>query len=103
MFFRANSTADAFYLVGRLFTGWDVGLGGALAAMELTPVAVLTVLVSILTLIIIDRLLTYDDAPDGSGMLVQNGAFMYYVWVILFFWGLLLSKNLTSTFIYFQF
>ena len=103
MFFRANSTADAFYLVGRLFTGWNIGLGGALAAMELTPVAILTVLASILTLIIIDRLLTYDDAPDGSGMLVQNGAFLYYVWMILFFWGLLLSKNLTSTFIYFQF
>ncbi len=103
MFFRANSTADAFYLVGRLFTGWDVSLSGALAAMELTPIAILTVIASILTLIIIDRLLSYDDAPDGSGMLVQNGAFMYYVWMILFFWGLLLSKNLTSTFIYFQF
>ena len=103
MFFRANSTADAFYLVGKLFTGWNVGIGDALSDMGLTPIAILTVIASIFTLIIIDHLLTYDDAPDGSHALVQNGAFIYYVWMILFFWGLLLSKNLTSTFIYFQF
>jgi len=103
LFFRANSTGDAFFLVGKLFTGWNVSLPAALEVMGLNLTTILTTLFSILTLLIIDHLLTYDDAPDGSAYLVKNGAFLYFVWIILFFWGLLLSKNLTSTFIYFQF
>lgn len=103
LFFRANNPSEAMYLLGKLFTGWNVGLTAALSAMELDLTAILTVLVSIVILIMIDNLLTYDDAPDGSACLVKNGAFLYFVWAILFFWGLLLSKNLTSTFIYFQF
>jgi len=103
LFFRANSTGEALYLVRTLFTGWNVGLSGALSTMGLNPVALLTAIVSIALLLVIDHMLDYSDAPDGSAVLTKNGAFIYFVWIILFFWGLLLSKNLSSTFIYFQF
>ena len=71
--------------------------------MGLDPVAIVTAALLILTLVMIDKLLTYDDAPDGSDVLTKNGAFIYFVWIILFVWGLLLSKDMMSTFIYFQF
>jgi hypothetical protein len=54
-------------------------------------------------LIIIDKLLTYGDEADGSELLVGRGAFVYLVWMILLSWLLLLSKDMISTFIYFQF
>lgn len=103
LFFRANTTSDAFYFVGRLFTGWDRSPAQVLADMGLTVNAIVLTILSVLTLIVIDRLLTYDDQPDGSEFLVRNGAFVYFVWIVLFCWGVLLSKDMTSTFIYFQF
>ena len=60
-------------------------------------------LTSIVTLLLIDRMLTYDDSPDASGALVRDGSFIYFVWIVLFAWALLLSKDMMSTFIYFQF
>lgn len=102
IFFRANSTGDAFTLVGRLFEGsWS--LPATLAAMELDAAAILLTVFSILTLTLIDRMLTYGDSPDASGVLVNRGAFVYFVWMIMFVWALLLSEGMESTFIYFQF
>ena len=51
----------------------------------------------------IDRLLTYDDSPDGSDVLTRDGSFIYFVWIIAFVWAYLLSKDMMSSFIYFQF
>lgn len=118
IFFRANSVADAFWLVKNIFTGWarspvavveglvsQVNLDLALDAEAAIPalIGLLTVIFSVLILLLTDRLLTYDDSPDGSDTLVRNGSFVYYVLIILFCWGLLLSRNMASTFIYFQF
>lgn len=102
LFFRANSIADAVLLLKALAFEWG-GTSGTLSAMGLDLTAILTTVLAILTLVLIDRLLTYEDTPDGSDVLTKNGAFIYFVWIILFAWGVLLSKDMTSTFIYFQF
>ena len=104
LFFRANTVTDAFSLLEKLFvTGWNVGLPETLTAMGLELVPILMTAFSILTLIIIDHLLVHSDAPDGSSALVKRGSFVYFVWIVLFAWALLLSKDMMSTFIYFQF
>ncbi|MBQ8720398.1 MAG: MBOAT family protein [Clostridia bacterium] len=102
IFFRANSISDAFTLVGKLCTGWG-SFAETLGIMELGLVGILTTVASYLILLIIDRMLAYEDSGDGSAMLTKNGAFIYFVWIIMFAWALLLSKDMTSTFIYFQF
>ena len=102
LFFRANSMTDAILLLKTLFTGWG-SIGGTFSAMGLDLTAIITTALSILTLIMIDSLIRYEDTPDGSDILTRNGAFVYFIWLILFAWGLLLSKDMMSTFIYFQF
>lgn len=103
LFFRANSTGDAFALIKTLFTGWDVGLGESLEAMGLGIVGILMSVLSIATLIMIDHVLKYEDKEGGSYILTKNGSFIYYVWIIMFAWAILLSHDMSSTFIYFQF
>ena len=102
LFFRANSMSDAVLLLKTLVTGRG-GTAGTLSAMGLSLTAIATTVLSILILVMIDSLLRYEDAPDGSDALTKNGAFIYFIWIILFAWGLLLSKDMMSTFIYFQF
>ena len=102
LFFRANSIADALSLLKTLVFGWGNTLA-TFSAMGLNATAIITTVLSILTLIVLDSLLHYEDAPDGSDVLTKNGAFIYFIWIILFAWGLLLSKDMMSTFIYFQF
>ncbi len=103
IFFRANTVSDAFMLVDTLLSGWNVSLADTLAAMELDLTAILTTTFSILSLWMMDRMLTYDDERDSSAVLTKNGSFIYLVWIIMFAWGLLLAKDMSSTFIYFQF
>lgn len=102
LFFRANTPADAFTLLGKLFTDWST-TPHTFNIMGLNPIAILMCIFSIATLIIIDKMLTYDDCEDGSAMLVTRGSFVYFVWIVLLCWALLLSKNIESSFIYFQF
>ena len=102
LFFRANSISDAGALIGKIFTGtWS--LNATLEAMELTPVMILLTVFTIATLTMIDRMLRYEDTEDGSRALTQNGGFVLYVVMIMLAWLLLLSKDMASTFIYFQF
>ena len=103
IFFRANSLSDAFSLIGKLFSSWSTPLSSVFRGLGLSLAGALTAVLSILTLIMLERLLTYDDSPDGSAAITKNGAFVYYVWIIAFAWALLLSKDMMSTFIYFQF
>ena len=102
LFFRANSIPEALTLLKTLFVGWG-NTGETLGIMGLGAIDILLCVLSILTLIMIDRLLTYDDSSDGSEVLVKNGSFIYFVWVIMLVWLLLLSRGMDSTFIYFQF
>ena len=103
LFFRANSVGDAFALLRTLFVGWDTPVSQTLESMGLTLVGILTTLLSIFTLLVIDRLVVYEDREDGSCLLTEKFGFVYYVWIILLAWLLLLSKDMTGTFIYFQF
>ncbi len=102
LFFRANSVSDAFALIGRIFTNFG-SLGDTLSHMGLSWLAIAVATLSILTLLLIDNLLTYGEGRDGSAVLTRNGAFIYFVWIVLFVWTFFLSKNMASTFIYFQF
>jgi D-alanyl-lipoteichoic acid acyltransferase DltB (MBOAT superfamily) len=101
LFFRANSISDAFTLIGKL--GGGVPIGTTLEAMGLTPVMIVLTVVTILTLTMIDKMLKYEDCEDGGYVLTKNGGFVLYVMMIMLAWLLLLSKDMASTFIYFQF
>ena len=101
VFFRANTIADAFTLVGALFTR-HASLQSSLSLMQLDTVSILLVIFAIATMIVIDRALSYDE-DDCSDILVKDGSFIYYVFAIMLVWLLLLSRGQSSTFIYFQF
>ncbi len=104
LFFRANSITDAITLINTLFvTGWGVGLQETVKMMGFDMTGIIMTVCAILTLIMIDNLLHYEDEIDGSDMLVRHGSFVYYIWIILFAWAVLLAKGAGSTFIYFQF
>ena len=103
IFFRANSMSDAVTLIKTVFSSTGGGIINTLSAMQLDTVSILLVVFSIITLIIIDRMLTWDDSADGSDMLIKGGSYIYFVWVIAVAWLLLLSRGQDSTFIYFQF
>ena len=102
IFFRAGSISDAIALVGGL-GDFSLGIGATLELMGLDLTAALTTALSIATLIMIERLLHYEETPDGSDAIVRNGSFTYFVWIVMLAWALLLSKDMMSTFIYFQF
>ena len=104
VFFRANTVGEAGVILGKLFSsGWSVGIGDTLSAMGLDTVAIIMTVLSILTLIMLDRMVTYEGEGDSSDLVVRHGSFVYLVWIIVFAWALLLSKDMMSTFIYFQF
>ena len=102
LFFRANSISDAFTLLGKLTDG-GFAVDTTLKAMGLTPVMIILTAVTILTLIMIDKMLKYEDGEDGGYVLTKNSGFVLYVMMIMLAWLLLLSKDMASTFIYFQF
>ncbi len=104
LFFRANSMSDAAILLKKLFsTGWGVGFTETLSAMGLTLTSIIMSVLLILTLFMVDKLLHYDDSPDGSDVLTRGGSFVYFIWIVMFVWAILLSKSMSGTFIYFQF
>lgn len=103
IFFRANSISDALHLIKTLFSFTGGGIGATLSSMGINTTTALLMLASVLLLVLVDRMLTYDDSADGSDVLVSRGGFVYFVWIVLLCWALLLSKDMISTFIYFQF
>ena len=103
IFFRANSISDALHLLKTLFSFTGGGIGATLSSRGITVTTALLMLTSVTLLFLIDRMLTYDDSVDGSDVLVGRGGFVYFTWIVLLCWALLLSKDMISTFIYFQF
>ncbi len=104
IFFRANTVGEAGIIMEKLFsTGWNVTVSGTLTHMGLDTVAIAMTALSIITLVMLDRMVTYEDERDTSDILVRDASFVYLIWIILFAWALLLSKDMMSTFIYFQF
>ena len=103
IFFRADTLSDAFTLVSHRFTSWGTPFGQMLADMGLSGVGVATLISSLVLLLLVDRVVSYDEDCGASKIIVSDGAFVYLVWVILLAWLLLYSKDVVSTFIYFQF
>ena len=101
IFFRANSISDAISLVGALFVRHG-SIASALSLMKLDTVSIFLIIFAVAAMILIDRLVSYDE-NDGSDAIVKNGAFIYFIFVVMLVWLLLLSKGQSSTFIYFQF
>ena len=102
IFFRANSISDAMLLLKSLFTGAGT-FSDTIALMELDVTMAFLVVFSLIALVIMDRMLVYEDVEDGSDAMVRRGAFVYIAWATLIVWALLLSRDMISTFIYFQF
>lgn len=108
IFFRANSFDDLLILLRKLFTDWEFNLSyfkGTLESMELTVVAIVT---SILSLLIMQRMdaqkLGEKTTKDGLLTLQPTAArYVYIVWAIVLAWLLLLMGDGASSFIYFQF
>lgn len=103
LLFRANSISDAGVLIKRLFVGWNVGIGAAFKNIGLSLETALLIAFSLVILFFLDRMVSYDTLSLKPDALVKNGAFIYSVWAIVIVWCLLLSKDMISTFIYFQF
>ena len=101
IFFRANSISDAISLVGALFVRHG-SIASALSLMKLDTVSIFLIIFAVAAMILIDRLVSYDE-NDGSDAIVKNGAFIYFIFVVMLVWLILLSKGQSSTFIYFQF
>ena len=100
--FRANSVSD----VGTLFTAlfsFRGSLSETLAIMELDIYRILLICISVITLLLLDRVLVWGDEKDRSEVITKNGAFVYFVWAIVICWVLLLSRDMVSSFIYFRF
>ena len=104
LFFRANSMADAALLLSHIVSpaAWSApfSLEGDLG---LSLVSLLTVAVSLLLLLILDRIVVYGEERDGSLPILENGGFVFVVWAVLLVYMLLLATDRVSTFIYFQF
>ena len=63
----------------------------------------LLIVISVITLLILDRALVYGDERDNSHVLTKNGAFVYFIWTVIICWVLLVSRDMVSSFIYFRF
>ncbi len=102
VFFRANSISDVGVLFSKLFFEF-APLSEVLGSLGLTAVKILTLLFAILTLLILDSLVTYEGKDDGSDAIVLGGAFVYIIWTVLIVWLLLFASDMISSFIYFAF
>ena len=102
MVFRANSIGDLSALITSLFTGAGGTISESLSYMGITPVRLVLILVSLVSLLLIDDLVKYEDESE-SDAIVKGGAFVYIVWAILLCWLLLISNDMISKFIYFSF
>ncbi len=102
IFFRANSASDIGIIFGKLFTDFG-GISHTLSSMGLGASEIIISILSILILILLDGLLDYEESCRGSAVMTKDLGFVYIIWVMLFAWMFLFSKDMVSTFIYFQF
>ena len=102
VFFRANSLGDAATVFCRLFSAPRPILDD-LSYMGFSTVTIILTVISILTLLLLDSLITYEGTDHRTDLLSKSGSFIYVVWAVLIVWLLLFSGDMISTFIYFAF
>lgn len=104
LIFRANSIADVGILLGNLGK-FDTGIAESFEFMGLDLLSSLLIVFSVISLIFLDKLIGYETRSEdrGAKSLSRSGGYIYYVWAIIAAWALLLSRDMISTFIYFQF
>lgn len=105
IFFRANNTGELITLLGKLFTDWS---GSAFDVLGLDLTGALTAILAVVSMVLIDRLITHEEMPDADGLFVSDravcgGRAMVALWGIVCAWLVLLAGNGASSFIYFQF
>ena len=108
IFFRANSTGDLMILLGHLFTGWNVPVSQVFADMGLNWTGALTSILSVVSMVFLDRLVTHEEQPKADGTFVSDravyrGRAITMVWIVACAWLVLLAGDGASSFIYFQF
>jgi hypothetical protein len=54
-------------------------------------------------MLMLDRILFSAEYPLGKKSITDKGGLIYLIWVIALVWILLISEDMISTFIYFQF
>ncbi len=103
IFFRANSITELSVLLQHLFVPCGGGISETLTFMGLDLIGVALIVICIATLILLDRILVYGDSAEKSDSITSGGSFIFLVLTVLIVWALLLSRDMISTFIYFQF
>lgn len=88
-----------------IFVFFDLAPASAASIMGITPMLGAICAVSILLMVIFDRIVVYDGAEisASSHLVIGNGMFIVITVVILLSWYFLLSSDMVSNFIYFQF
>ncbi len=108
IFFRANSTGDLMILLGHLFTGWNVSAAQVFADMGLNWTGALTSILSVASMVFMDRLIVHEEQPKTDGTFasdraVYRGRAVVTLWIVACAWLVLLAGDGASSFIYFQF
>lgn len=87
------------------FVIWNLSPITAASLMGITPMLCAICVMSILLMVIFDRIVVYNGSEIGgsSHLVVGNGMFVVITAVILLSWYFLLSSDMVSNFIYFQF
>ena len=107
MAFRANSLSDLGMLYKTLFTGWSgISISASMDAIGMTFLSAMTALFSIFAINQLDKqicLKTVELHRERGLKLERATAYVYLCWTIAAAWLILLSNNVASSFIYFQF
>ncbi len=108
IFFRANSTGDLLTLLSHLFTSWSTPVGTVFADMGLNWTGALTSILSVASMVMLDRLVVHEEQPKPDGTFasdraVYRGRGLIMIWIVLAAWMVLLAGDGASSFIYFQF
>lgn len=105
--FRADSLSDMSLIYKELFCGWQgIDISSSLRAIELTPLGMATVILSILVLWQMDKQIALKNAEKGTfSQILPARALTYIVicWTIAAAWLILLAESRQAGFIYFQF
>ena len=107
MSFRANSLSDLGILIKTVFVGWsDFNFNASLDALGINLINAITVILSVIIIKQMDIQINTRPEQDHSEEALEPArgtAYVYVCWTIAVAWLILLSSNVASSFIYFQF